>query len=145
MQNSKAVWLTSWITLCTVGLVQPAFAGFLCIEEKVEKVIVNLATEATEASAAAPRGQTWQLKESYNGWAVFTDGNKDPRFAACRREFEEDTGFLLGITCSMDETRFDIRSKLFYSSEGMFSVQIWSLPISDYQTITKIFGRCTVE
>lgn len=141
----KLTKYTSITALLLTFLVQSAVAGFTCIENKVDKVIINLATGETEVSAAAPRGQVWSLKESYNGWAVFTDGTKDPRFAACRREFEEDTGFLVGISCAMDQSRYDSRSKLFYSPDGVFSVQIWSQPVGDYQTTTKIFGNCAAS
>ncbi len=122
----------------------PSYAAFLCLEKKVEKVIVNLSNQQTEVSDSR-RGTVWQLKESYNGWAVFTDGNKDPRFEACQRQFEPDSGFLLGLSCAMDGSRYDARSNLFYSPEGLFAVQIWSLPVGDYQTVTRISGSCTVD
>lgn len=129
--------------LLAVFTASPSLAGFLCTEGKVKKVIVNLQTGKTEVAAAARRGKRWELKESYDGWAVFTDGNKDARFTSCKREFEIDSGYLLGISCSMDDKHYDARSNLFYSPEGVFAVQIWSLPVGDYQTVTTIHGSCS--
>lgn len=137
---AKCRFLFIFIAILMTG---SATADFRCTVGKVEKGIVNWRTGDTEVSAAAPRYQIWELKKSYDGWAVFTSGLKDPRFKPCKREFETDSGFLVGISCAMNEDAFDPKSKLFYSPEGIFAVHIWSLPAGDYQTVTTIHGRCT--